>query len=149
MEKQWIADALRRVGMEKLLKCQEDSAVHNPYWDTPTETTNVFWGITESFGNDPGVMAELIAGIKTVSRDPDYSWTALYYLNEVLRQPRYFGDVFDLRAFAADVLNNVRQHEQHLRQLKRWAGGHDASGCWSSAEGMIRQIEKYHPNNAL
>ena len=147
MHVKWFEDAVQQVGMDKLLKGQDGYALPNPYWDTPTETTQVFFGITKIFGDNPQRMAEFIESIKAVSRDPDYSWTALYYVNDVMRQPAVFGVTFDLQAFVGDVLLNVRRHEHHLRKLKRWLGSHDVNGCWSSAEGMLGQIEKSGAGN--
>ncbi len=147
MYAKWFEGAVQQAGMDKLLKGQDGYAVPNPYWDTPTEPRLIFSGITKFFGHDPQWMAELIESIKAVSRDPDYSWTALYYAYDVMQQPAVFGVTFDLQAFLGEVLMNVRRHEQHLRQLKRWAGSHDAAGCWSSAEGMLGQIEKFGAGN--
>ena len=133
----------------KIAKGQDGTALPNPHWDTPTETSLVFSGITAAFGNDTRVMAELLASIKTVSRDADYAWTALYYLFDVLDHPQFFGDTFDCQTFANDVIANVRHHERHLRNLKRWAGRTDAEGCWASAAGLLESLRKHYASDPL
>jgi len=35
----------------------------------------------------------------------------------------------------------TRMHEQHLRQLKRWAGRTANEGCWGSARSLFNVIE--------
>jgi hypothetical protein len=137
----WFESALQEVGMEKLLKGEGGYALPNVYWDTPTDDTMVFSAVTTLYGNDAKAMAALLEAIEGVSRDPDYSWTALYYVYHVIAQPTFFGADFDLQGFVTDISNNVRGHEQHLRTLKRWAGRTLDDGCWSCAHGLLGVIE--------
>lgn len=141
INERWFESALNEIGMEKLLKGEGGYALPNVHWDTPTEPAWVFTAMTRMHGSDPQMMAALIDAIKAVSRDPDYSWTALYYVYDVIRHPHFFGADFDLRTFIAEVTDNVRMHEQHLRQLKRWAGRTSDEGCWGSAHTLFGVIE--------
>ena len=146
VSERWIADALAsNCGMEKLLKGQDGYALPNPDLDTPTFTSDVISAITIAFGHDARVMAGLLAGIQAVSRDADYSWTALYSVFDVLDKPHLFGAAFDQRAFAMGVIALVRTHELHLRSLKRWAGAQDADGCWGVAARPLAVMHKHHP----
>ncbi|MBP6722869.1 MAG: hypothetical protein KA239_11115 [Bacteroidia bacterium] len=149
MSNPMITNALIMGDLYELLTGQNGYALVNPYRDTPTDPSQVVESILKAFPNNEHTMQETLDGIIAVTRDPIYSWFAIYYVNLVLRYRENFGKKADLQAFVNTAIANIRKQETSLRALKQWEGATEAEGCWGVVTHMIGQMKKYEQRDGI
>jgi hypothetical protein len=96
----------------------------------------------EECAGEPAALAVLGEAVVELSRTPDWSWFAAYYVVDLLEREALFGGSEAVQRIVDAVLDQVASHRAHLTTLRRWAGAREPEGCWTVVDRLLRSTAR-------
>jgi hypothetical protein len=115
------------------------------YADIPTDTDYVMKAIKDYHNEGhPEIYSLLKENILKMSKDQNFYWFSVYYLDAYLSLPAP-DEQQESKSFTETVLKNIAARKNELFDNRQWIGANMKNGLWGAFSYMAKRITEAHP----
>lgn len=117
-------------------------AISNPYADTPTDPSQVFFSLKPYLNSNEDNMNQFLACLLRVSEEAEYSWMSLLYLLDLMPFLKAENLTIQQKKIVDGISENLMFNKNSLMGNKKWMGSNRENGLWAYSLKLSRILEE-------